>query len=169
MTFHQDYLLDETGWRILQELQQDAKLSFHELGRRVGLSSPAVTERVRKLEDAGIIIGYGAKIDPSKVGLPIMAIIRLSTPTNPWPQADDLIRELPELLEFYRVTGSDSYILKVVVSSIAHLELVINRLVPHGPLTTSIVLSSPVPEESIKQDALKRGEETTRGDNARKK
>ena len=82
MTFHQDYLLDETGWRILEELQQDARLSFHELGRRVGLSSPAVTERVRKLEDAGIITGYGAKIDPSKVGLPIMAIMRLSTPNQ---------------------------------------------------------------------------------------
>src|SRR5260370_38634411 len=85
MTFHQDYLLDETGWRILQELQQDAKLSFHELGRRGGLSSPAVTERVRKLEDAGIIIGYGAKIDPTKEGLPTRRIIRLPTPTNTCP------------------------------------------------------------------------------------
>lgn len=161
MTFHQDYLLDETGWRILEELQHDARLSFHELGRRVGLSSPAVTERVRKLEDAGIITGYGAKIDAAKVGLPIMAIMRLSTPINPWPQADDLIRALPELREFYRVTGTDSYIMKVVVSSIAHLELVINQLAPHGPLTTAIVLSAPIPQEPLKQAALARSKEAS--------
>ena len=158
MTFQPEYLLDETGWRILQELQRDARLSFHELGRRVGLSSPAAAERVRKLEDAGIITGYGAKIDAAKVGLPIMAIIRLTTPINPWPQADNLIAEFPELVEFHRVTGSDSYIFKVIVASIAHLELVINRLVPYGPLTTSIVLSSPVPEEPIKQEALRRSQ-----------
>jgi Lrp/AsnC family leucine-responsive transcriptional regulator len=169
MTFQQDYLLDETGWRILEELQKDARLSFHELGRRVGLSSPAVTERVRKLEDAGIITGYGAKIDPSKVGLPIMAILRLSTPINPWPQTEDLLRELPEILEFYRVTGTDSYIMKVVVSSIAHLELIIDQLVPYGPLTTAIVLSAPIPQEPIKQEALARSEEATRGDDVRKK
>jgi len=162
MTFQQDYLLDQTGWRILEELQQDARLSFHELGRRVGLSSPVVTERVRKLEDAGIITGYGAKIDPSKVGLPVMAIIRLSTPINPWPHTSDLIRESPEILEFYRVTGTDSYILKLVVSSIAHLELVIDRLAPHGPLTTSIVLSAPLSGESIKQEARARSEQATR-------
>ena len=169
MTFHQDYLLDKTGWRILEELQQDARLSFHELGRRVGLSSPAVTERVRKLEDAGIIKGYGAKIDASKVGLPVMAIMRLSTPINPWPHPGDLLRELPEILEFYRVTGTDSYIMKVIVSSIAHLEAVIDRLVPHGPLTTAIVLSAPISEEPIKQEALARSEEATRGDDAGKK
>lgn len=160
MAFHSEYLLDETGWRILQELQRDARLSFHELGRRVGLSSPAAAERVHKLEDAGIITGYGAKVDTSKVGLPIMAIMRLTTPINPWSQADDLVAEFPELLEFHRVTGSDSYIFKVIVASIAHLELVINRLVPYGPLTTSIVLSSPVPEEPIKQEALRRSQAT---------
>jgi Lrp/AsnC family transcriptional regulator, leucine-responsive regulatory protein len=115
---------------------------------------------VRKLEDVGIITGYGAKVDAAKVGLPIMAIMRLTTPINPWPQADDLIAAFPELLEFHRVTGSDSYIFKVIVASIAHLELVINRLVPYGPLTTTIVLSSPVPEEPIKQEALRRSQAT---------
>ena len=160
MAFHSEYLLDETGWRILQELQHDARLSFHELGRRVGLSSPAAGERVRKLEDAGIITGYGAKIDASKVGLPIMAIMRLNTPINPWPQANDLITEFPELVEFHRVTGGDSYIFKVIVASIGHLELVINRLAPYGPLTTSIVLSSPIPEEPIKREAFRRSQAT---------
>ncbi len=115
---------------------------------------------MRKLEDVGIITGYGAKVDAAKVGLPIMAIMRLTTPINPWPQADDLIAAFPELLEFHRVTGSDSYIFKVIVASIAHLELVINRLVPYGPLATTIVLSSPVPEEPIKQEALRRSQAT---------
>lgn len=79
MTFKDDFLLDETGWNILRELQRDARQSFPELGRRVGLSSPAVAERVRKLEDAGVITGYGARINPAKVGLPMMAFVRLTT------------------------------------------------------------------------------------------
>jgi Lrp/AsnC family leucine-responsive transcriptional regulator len=160
MTFQQRRLLDETGWRILEELQQDARLTFQELGQRVGLSSPAVNERVRKLEDAGIITGYGAKLDYAKVGLPIMAIMRLTTPINPWPQASDLMKDVPELLEFHRVTGGDSYIMKVVVSSIAHLERVIDRLVPYGPLTTSIVLSSLLHDQPLSQQAVGRVEKT---------
>jgi Lrp/AsnC family leucine-responsive transcriptional regulator len=160
MTFQQRRLLDETGWRILEELQHDARLTFQELGQRVGLSSPAVNERVRKLEDAGIITGYGAKIDYAKVGLPIMAIMRLTTPINPWPQASDLTKDVPELLEFHRVTGGDSYIMKVVVASIAHLEWVIDRLVPYGPLTTSIVLSSLLHDQPLTQEVVGRVEKT---------
>jgi Lrp/AsnC family leucine-responsive transcriptional regulator len=82
MAFHDDYLLDETGWQILRELQNNARLSFHELGRRVGLSSPAVAERVRKLEDAGIIIGYEARVAPLKVGLPLLAFIRITNSSS---------------------------------------------------------------------------------------
>lgn len=154
MAFQNDFVLDEVGWRILRELQLDARLSFHELGRRVGLSAPAVAERVRKMEDNGIITGYGAKVNPQQVGLPITAIIRLTTLKTALPQqATDLITLFPELLECHRVTGTDSYILKVVVASIPHLEQVINRLVPYGEPATSIVLSSIVSGEILKQEA----------------
>lgn len=154
MTLLNDFSLDEVGWHILRELQADARLSFHELGRRVGLSAPAVAERVRKMEDNGTIIGYGAKVNPRQVGLSIMAIIRLTTLKTALPQkAADLIAIFPELLECHRVTGTDSYIFKVVVASIPHLEQVINRLMPYGEPATSIVLSSIVTGEIIKQEA----------------
>src|SRR5215467_7996811 len=79
MALEMERLLDETGWRILQELQQNARLSFSELGQRVGLSSPAVTERVRRMEDAGIITGYHAEVDPARLGFPVLAIIRMTS------------------------------------------------------------------------------------------
>jgi Lrp/AsnC family leucine-responsive transcriptional regulator len=161
MTFHDDALLDEIGWSILRELQQEARLSFHELGRRVGLSAPAAAERVRKLEDAGIILGYGAKVNPQKVGLPITAVIRMTTMKMPLPQGTDLISAFPELLVCHRVTGTDSYNLKVLVSSIPHLEQVINRLVPYGEPATSIVLSSLVEGQFVKQEAVWNGMEQT--------
>lgn len=149
-----NFLLDDIGWHILRELQLDARLSFHEIGRRVGLSAPAVAERVRKMEDGGIITGYGAKVDARKAGFSITAIIRITTLKIALPQrADELTAIFPELLECHRVTGTDSYILKVIVTSIAHLEQVINRLVPYGEPATSIVLSSIVSGEIIKQEA----------------
>ncbi|GHO47071.1 Lrp/AsnC family transcriptional regulator [Ktedonospora formicarum] len=161
MAFHDDGLLDEIGWNILRELQQEARLSFHELGRRVGLSAPAVAERVRKMEDAGIILGYGAKVNPQKVGLPITAVIRITTLKMPLPQGTDLVSAFPELLECHRVTGTDSYHLKVIVSSVSHLEQVVNRLVPYGEPATSIVLSSLISGESVKQEAWWNGKEPT--------
>ncbi len=153
MTFHHENALDEIGWFILRELQQDARLSFHELGRRVGMTAPAVAERVRKMEDAGIIIGYGAKVSPQKMGMPITAVIRMTAIKTHLPETADFIASFPEVLECHRVTGADSYILKVIVSSIPHLEHVINRLVPYGEPATSIVLSSIVSGETVKPEA----------------
>src|SRR5579871_3531666 len=142
MTLEIEKLLDETGWRILQALQENARLSFSELGLRVGLSSPAVAERVRKLEDAGIIKGYHAEIDTAKVGYPITAIIRMQTQGERCTRVLVNVRDIPEVLECYRLTGSDSLVMKVMVSSVEHLEALIDRLSLHGQLTTSIVLSS---------------------------
>ncbi|QBD80932.1 Lrp/AsnC family transcriptional regulator [Ktedonosporobacter rubrisoli] len=155
MTLSERQTLDDTDWLIIKELQNEARLSFSELGRRVGLSSPAATERVRKLEDAGIIQGYGARIDTSKVGLPITAFIRMTISATEEPNVRSLIANQPEIIECHRVTGSDSFIIKVVVSSVIHLEALLNRLMHYGQLTTSIVLSSPLSGEPIKQSALK--------------
>lgn len=164
MTLENEKLLDEIGWHILQELQENARISFVELGRRVGLSIPAVTERVRKMEDAGIIAGYHADVNPEKVGYPIAAFIRMSIGGNASAQIIALIKEMNEVEECHRGTGSDSFIMKVRVASVAHLEHLIERLLPFGTTTTSIVLSSPVtrrflerpPEEKTEKKSRKR-------------
>ena len=149
MTLENERLLDETGWRILQALQENARLSFSELGQRVGLSSPAVAERVRRLEDAGIIKGYRAEIDTTKVGYPITAIIRAQAQGDRCSRISASVRDIPEVLECYRVTGSDCLIMRVMVSCVEHLEALIDRLSIYGPLTTSIVLSTPVAKRII--------------------
>jgi Lrp/AsnC family leucine-responsive transcriptional regulator len=136
--------LDDIGWDILLELEQDARMSFTELGRRVGLSTPTVEERVRKMEDAGIIVGYRAVVDPSRIGLTILAFIRVSVVGDSLDKIGRLANELPEVLECHRVTGADSLILKVAISSIKHLESVIDQFTPGVATTTSIVLSSAV-------------------------
>jgi Lrp/AsnC family leucine-responsive transcriptional regulator len=143
--------LDEIDWCVLRELQADARLSYSELGRRVGLSPPAVTERVRRLEETGVIAGYRAVVDPEGVGLPITAFVRSRISGN-----DDTVSEIvalaaaaPEVLECHRITGDDCYLMKVAVRSVADLERVLARFVAFGPTTTSIVLSSPVTSKVI--------------------
>ena len=146
-----DRVLDEVNWQILSELQEDARLSYSELGRQVGLTPPAVAERVRRLEEAGIITGYHAAIDPQRVGMQLLAFMRLSEVGDQSTRFADLVAETPEVLECHRLTGSDSYVLKVVAQSITHLEMLIDRFVPYGQVTTSLVLSSPVVRRVIKQ------------------
>ncbi|MEZ5424736.1 MAG: Lrp/AsnC family transcriptional regulator [Pyrinomonadaceae bacterium] len=137
-------MIDEIDWKILVELQADARTSYAELGRRIGLTTPAIIERVRKLEDAGVITGYRAEIDTAKVGLPVTAFIRMSITGVDYSHIIEVARESNEVLECHRGTGGDSFILKVAVASIEHLQSVIDKLTPYGITTTSIVLSSPV-------------------------
>ena len=154
MALEIEKMLDTTGWQLLQALQQNARLSYSELGQRVGLSSPAVAERVRRMEDAGIISGYHAEINLSKVGFPITAIIRMSTsPGERCTRFTGFVENIPEVLECYRVTGSDALIMKVMASSVEHLEALIDQLSAHGQLTTSIVLSTPVRRRIVTQVA----------------
>lgn len=153
MTLETKKLLDEVGWQILQALQEDARLSFAELGRRVGLSLPAVAERVRRLEEAGIITGYRAEVNMSKIELPIMVFIRMNTPRNQYPALIALLNALPQVLEGHHLTGSESFIIKVVVASIGDLERLIGQLSAYGQTTTSIVLSSPVVKKVISREA----------------
>ncbi len=143
MALENERLLDETGWHILEALQENARLSFSELGQRVGLSSPAVAERVRRMEDAGIITGYRAEVNTAKIGYPITAIIRVSnSPGERCTRLTASTQSIPEVLECYRVTGSDSLVMKVIASSVEHLESLIDQISEHGQLTTSIVLST---------------------------
>ena len=142
-------MIDDIDRKILNELQLDARISYAELGRRVGLTTPAVIERVRKLEDSGIVTGYRAEIDTAKVGLPITAFIRMSISGVDYSHIIEVAEESSEVLECHRGTGGDSFIMKVAVSSVEHLQEVIDRLTPYGITTTTIVLSSPVKRRVI--------------------
>ena len=142
-------MIDEIGRKILKELQSDARTSYAELGRRIGLTTPAIIERVRKLEEAGIITGYKAEIDPSKIGLPITAFIRMSITGVDYSHIIEVANESKEILECHRGAGGDSFVMRVVVESVEHLQEVIDRLTPYGITTTTIVLSSPVKGRAI--------------------
>ena len=104
-----DKLLDHIGWRIIAALQQDARMPFSTLGRRVGLSAPAVTDRVRRMEDAGIIAGYRVELDMANLGAPLLALIRVSAPEENCVPLGRLVEGLPHVLETHRVTGSEQH------------------------------------------------------------
>ena len=142
-------ILDDIDRKILHELQVDARTSYAELGRRVSLTTPAVIERVRKLEDAGVITGYRAEIDTAKIGLPITAFVRMSITGVDYSHIIEVAQQSNEVLECHRGTGGDSFIMKVAVASVEHLQEIIDKLTPYGITTTAIVLSSPVKRKTI--------------------
>ena len=129
---------------ILSEFQADARLPFAELGRRVSLSTPAVIERVRKLEDAGVIRGYHAQVDASSVGLGLRAFIKVSIAGDKLERFAAVARRVREVRECHRVTGAESFIVQVSVRDVAHLEQVIDALAPYVSTQTSIVLASTI-------------------------
>jgi Lrp/AsnC family leucine-responsive transcriptional regulator len=142
MTPKPERLLDEIAWRILAALQENARVSFSDLGRRVGLSAPAVASRVRRMEDAGIITGCRVTLAPERLGYSIIAVIRVSAPEENCVPLGTLVRGLPGVLESHRVTGTDRLVVKVVVQSVAHLDNMVNQLSRYGTATAAIVLSS---------------------------
>jgi Lrp/AsnC family transcriptional regulator, leucine-responsive regulatory protein len=144
-------LLDETSWQILSILQEDARIPYKDLGQRVGLSSPAVTERVRRLEEAGIITHYRAELNLEKLGLTIAAFITIKSFGHRCDQIRSLLQESPEIEACYRVTGSDHYLAKVVVTSISHLEQLVDRFIPYATVSTSVVMSVPVARRTISE------------------
>lgn len=154
MTNESEHVLDETGWELLCALQENARASYAELGRRVGLTAPAVADRVRRLEAAGIITGYHATLNPAKLGLGLTAIMRFQAPNQTFERTFPAIRSCPEIIECHRVTGDDCMMLTAVVSSVEHLQELISRLAPYGTSNTSIVLSSPLHHGVIGPAAL---------------
>ncbi len=140
---------DATTRRILDELQQDGRVSLAELGRRVGLSPPAVAERVSRLERDGVITGYHARIDPRALGFALGVVIRVRPAPREIAKVAELARETPEVVECHRITGEDCFFMKAHVRDVEHLEEVIDRFVAFGQTTTSIVQSSPVPGRGI--------------------
>lgn len=132
--------VDATDCRILLELQEDARISMSELGRRVHLSQPAVKERIRRLMDVGIIRGFHANIDMTKLGYPIRAVVRITSTSSEDRRWLELIDQMDEVVECYSVTGEDSFIVKVIAQSVEHLDKIIESIYDIGKPTTSIIL-----------------------------
>ena len=141
--------LDHIDASILSELQQNARIAFAELGRRVKLSTPAVIERVRRLEEQGVILGYRAQIDPTRVGLDVHAFVKVTVAGDRLAAFTAKIKKVPEVLECHRVTGAESFLVQVAVRDTAHLEAVIDSMMPYVATNTSMVLASPVPWNSV--------------------
>ena len=141
--------MDRTDWRLLEELQRDGRASFADLARAVAMSPSAVAERVRRLEEAGVIAGYRATVDPERVGLQVMAFVRLRYPTGNYRPFHALLDSTPEIVEAHHVTGEDCFVLKVLARSMRHLEEVTGRIAGLGSVTTSVVYSSPLTGRAI--------------------
>ena len=146
MTFESKPELDNKDWQLLEALQQDARLGYAELGRKVRLSAPAVAERVKQLEEAGVITGYRAVIEPKRLGFSIDAMVRLRCDGGICARIGKIVADIPEVIDCRRLAGEDSALLRVVAMSIGHLEAVLDRLLKiHGSIstTTLIVLQAP--------------------------
>jgi Lrp/AsnC family leucine-responsive transcriptional regulator len=137
-------LVDHMDWALLRELQADARLSYSELSRRVHLSPPAVAERVRRLEDSGVLTGYHAHVDLAKAGRHVVALIRMSCYGTRCVLRDDEVATWPEILEIHRVTGDTCSLLKVAATSIDAFEAVIDRLAGYGTPSSTMILSTPL-------------------------
>jgi Lrp/AsnC family leucine-responsive transcriptional regulator len=140
-----DQQLDDTNKQLIEALLDDARLSLAELGRRVGLTAPAVGERLARLEQAGVIRGYHADVDPRALGLELSVVLRIRPAALMIPKVAELARKTPEVTECHRVTGDDCFVMRLHVRDVTHLEELIDRFVIYGQTTTSIIQSSPVP------------------------
>jgi Lrp/AsnC family leucine-responsive transcriptional regulator len=149
MALQSKVTLDATDWRILSELQEDARLTHAELGRRVHLSSPAVAARIRRLEGAGVICGYRVELGLPALGLDVLAFVRVSSHSTSRRAFVAAVAGMAEVLECHHVTGEDCYVVKVATASMPELEQAVSRLGLYGATTTSIVFSSPVPRRRL--------------------
>ncbi len=137
-------LLDSHGRKLVHELQANSRLSLAELSRRIGLSPTATGERLKQMEEIGILRGYTVDIDREALGLEVLAFIRMSCPGQNYHRFLDYAQTLEEVRECHHLTGGDDFLLKVTTTSLADLEALIEALLPYGNPVTSLVLSSPV-------------------------
>jgi Lrp/AsnC family leucine-responsive transcriptional regulator len=148
LAFERPYVLDELDRRIIAELQASPRLRVAELARRVALSGPAVAERLRRLEDTGVL-SYHAEVNPRALGYTMCAIVRISPSGGGLRLIPAIARDTPNVTECYRITGEDCYFMKVYLRSVDELEPVLDLFTPYGRTTTSIVHSSPVPPRPL--------------------
>ncbi len=141
--------LDAINLRILRALADNPRMSMSALARQVGMSAPAVTDRVQRLEEAGVIRGYRLDVDPAAVGLPIAAWVRVRPGPGQLMKISDLVTGVPEVVECHRITGEDCFLLKIHVEAVDQLEAVLDRFLLYGQTNSSIVQSSPVPPRMV--------------------
>jgi Lrp/AsnC family transcriptional regulator, leucine-responsive regulatory protein len=146
-------MLDETNCAILAALQEDPRMPMSALARRVGMSSPAVTERVQRLERSGVITGYRLEVSPAALGLPVTAFTRIRPTAGQLPRVAEIAAGTPQITECHRITGEDCFLIKVHAPSVEQLEEILDRFVMHGQTVTSIVVTSPVPPRPLPVDA----------------
>jgi Lrp/AsnC family transcriptional regulator, leucine-responsive regulatory protein len=146
---YENGLLDDINRRLLEELQRDGRAAFAELGRRVGLSAPAVAERVGRLEREGVITGYHADVDPRAIGYTLAAVVRIRPFARQIHKIPEIAAQTPEIVECERITGEDCFLLRLHVREMEDLEPVLDRFTPYGQTTTSIVHSAPVARRAL--------------------
>ncbi|GAB3965420.1 Lrp/AsnC family transcriptional regulator [Actinoallomurus acanthiterrae] len=144
--------LDDIDLRILSELQADARLSVAELSRRVGLSAPAVADRIRRLEDTGVITGYRTEVDPQALGFPVTVLVRINPAVRELPRIAKIAEEIPEIVECYRITGDDCFFFIAHLRSVDRLEPILDRFAPYGRTTTSLIHAATVPRRPLPLD-----------------
>jgi Lrp/AsnC family transcriptional regulator, leucine-responsive regulatory protein len=145
-------LLDRTNRRLLAELTADPRASAAELARRVGMSAPAVRERIARLEEAGVIRGYRLDVDPAAIGLPVAAWVRVRPGPGQLPRVAELAERTPQVSECHRISGDDCFLLKVHVPAIEELETVLDAFLLHGQTISSFVVATPVPPRNPSPD-----------------
>jgi Lrp/AsnC family leucine-responsive transcriptional regulator len=148
--------LDQTDWRILAELQRDGRLSYNQLGRLVNMSSPAVAERVRRLEESGVIAGYQARVDPARAGLPLTAFVQLRCEHGRCLLKTTTADDFPEVVEIHKLSGGFCSMLKVRVASMSHLEGLLERLGEHREMHSHVVLSTQYENRPVQRPAEER-------------
>jgi Lrp/AsnC family leucine-responsive transcriptional regulator len=146
--------LDNTDWRLLEELQRDGRASVADLARRISMSASAVSARMRRLEEVGVITGYTAHVDTSRLGVDIVAFVRLRHPNANYKPLYDFLAAAPQILEAHHVTGDECWVLKVAARSMPDLESVTGKLATYGAITTTIVYSSLYEGRPITRDLL---------------
>ena len=143
--------LDELDWRLLDELQADARLSFNELGRRVHMSAPAVAERVRRMEHRGVLTGYRAEVDPTRAGHEVLAFVQLRCALGSCLLKTTTSDDYPEVVEIHKLSGAHCSMLKVRATSLAHFEAVLEQLGKHGEMNTHVVLSTQYQDPTVRR------------------
>jgi len=142
-------LRDRRNLELLGLLQENPRIGVSELSRRVGMSAPAVRERLLRLDEAGVVRGYRLELDPVALGYPVSAYVRVRPAPGQLPKIAELAQALPQVVECHRVTGDDCFVMKVYLTSIEDLDQLLDRFLVHGQTTTSIIQSTPVPRRSL--------------------
>ena len=146
-------MLDDINRRLLRELHANPRITMSALGRIVGMSAPAVTERVQRMERDGVITGYRVEVDPAALGLPVSAFTRVRPAPRQLSKVAELAASLPQVSECHRITGEDCFLIRVHAPTIQELEETLDRFLLYGQTVTSVVVSTPVPRRPLPVDA----------------